>query len=159
VSYSPIFYLYLGVGCGLPARASKVGPSFWAPLKLSTNAKKVTVSVLYWYEKLSSLSYGWNFWNDSEKNQKLYFAYFYSITPPLAPPLRIHPCPIQCSSSRLTWLNIFSPPFHTYNCPPDLSSASSETSQRVLRANAAGIAAVFSQAIVSGDAKMSKPPS
>ena len=44
---------------------------------LSTNAKKVTVSVLYWYEKLSS-HLDWNFWNDSEKNQKLlfYFTFF-----------------------------------------------------------------------------------
>ena len=46
------------MGCGSAARARRMGPSLWPPSKLSTNAKKVTVSVLYWYEKLSSLSYG-----------------------------------------------------------------------------------------------------
>ena len=42
--------------CGPAASDPQTGETHFAPKKLLTNAKKVTVSVLYWYEKLSSPS-------------------------------------------------------------------------------------------------------
>ena len=63
------------VNCGCSALREWLEPGLKALRFLSTNAKKVTVSVLYWYEKLSSHN-DWNFWNDSEKNQKTSFHLF-----------------------------------------------------------------------------------
>ena len=63
-------------GCASSVGAERFTERILRQGSLPTNAKKVTVSVLYWYEKLSSQS-DWNFWNDSEKNQKIFFCLFY----------------------------------------------------------------------------------